>query len=242
MKPTIWATNEDGTIEFVSLTSEFLEGAIEVTRRACIPNEAACVAAGVTKCEGSMKKIEEFVIITAKQGASIVAIEKKSKRVIGSIFNLIRVYGSDEDAAINESFSSFDASKLLCDILLYAEEQCNLFERCNVDCLLEMNLLGILPEFRRRGIGEKMIEVSTELATKLYKGINVKVPLDGTEELSLEPRPKLISAIFSSPYTMKIGRSLNYEIAATVDMQKFLVNDKPLPGLQHFTLEFKKLE
>lgn len=122
----------------------------------------------------------------------------------------------------------------------------DLFEHCKVDSLLEVMFLGILPEFRKRGIGKKLCEISMRVAKSLKNGENVKQALEIGKTLPLEPAPQIVSALFTSPTSQKIGRALNWEIAARTSYEdhfhegrsyaSVLGKDNPCT-----TLEFKKI-
>ncbi|KAG5880658.1 hypothetical protein JTB14_022820 [Gonioctena quinquepunctata] len=133
------------------------------------------------------------------------------------------------------------ATRRLIDIGTYEASQFDLFEHCNVDCYLEILYLGTSPAYRSRGIAKKLSQVSVEVARRLNKGENVKHSLDG-EDLELEPVPKVVSASFTSPYSMRIGRSLDWEIVTVVNMRNYLVDGKPLPHLSDMSVEITKLE
>lgn len=89
----------------------------------------------------------------------------------------------------------------------------NLFETLQATCLMEIVLLGIFPEYRKNGIAKKLCEISVDIAQKLHDGVNIKRSIKN-EELPLEPRPEGVAVMFSSFISQKIGRDLNFTIAA----------------------------
>lgn len=130
--------------------------------------------------------------------------------------------------------------------MIDADATLDLFEHCNVDCLLEIMFLGVLPEFCSRGIGRKLCEVSVRLAKSLKNGKNVKQAVEVGKSLPLEPVPQIVSALFTSPISQKIGRSINWEMAARRSYEDYFhegrsyasILGKDIPDT---TLEFTRL-
>lgn len=76
-----------GKIEFVSLNPELLEGALEVIRKGFFPHESVSIAVNLVNNQEAMAELEGLCIRAAKDGVSVVAIEKTTKKVIGVAFN-----------------------------------------------------------------------------------------------------------------------------------------------------------
>lgn len=128
-------------------------------------------------------------------------------------------------------------------MIINTEKLCDLFELLQVDCVMEIFLLGTSNEYRRQGIAEKLCRFSVEVAQKLHNGVNVKQPVDGSP-VTLEPVPQAVTAIFSSPVSQRIGRKLGLQVAAEHDNSKVELKDRVLeiPGeTTTTTLEYKKL-
>lgn len=126
-----------------------------------------------------------------------------------------------------------------------ADAICDLFELCNVDCLLELMFLATLPEYGGKGIATNLCQLSLDLVQELKKGQNVKRSLDGTE-LPLEPVPQIVAALFTSFISQKIGRKLNFTIAVTESYDNFYHEGVPFskvigPKTPNFTLEYKEI-
>lgn len=106
-----------------------------------------------------------------------------------------------------------DRSRELTNYMIIADGACDLFEHCNVDCLLECMFLTVHPDSWNRKIGQNLIQATIQLARKLSLGENVKTPLDD-KELNLEPVPKLVAGLFTSPTSQKIGNKFGFEVVA----------------------------
>lgn len=110
------------------------------------------------------------------------------------------------------------------------DEACNLFELCNVDCLLELMFVSVLPSYWNRKIGEDLTNASIELVRRLALGENVKTSIDGTE-LGLEPIPKLIAALFTSPTSQRMGVKCQFEEAARISYENLYSRGKTFASI-----------
>lgn len=122
---------------------------------------------------------------------------------------------------------------------------CNLYDLCDVDCIAEIHYVGVLPIYTRKGIAKRLCEISVELIKQLAHGNNVRLPIDN-EQLPLPTVPKIVSSIFTSVATQKIGRHLNFQIAAEMRMEDAKFGDRSFAeiiGLEPPTIkiEYKNL-
>lgn len=58
---------------------------------AFFPHENVCIAVGLAENPNAMKELEELTVNAARDGVSIVAVEKSSGTVIGAAFNKLQV-------------------------------------------------------------------------------------------------------------------------------------------------------
>lgn len=147
------------------------------------------------------------------------------------------------------------SSKALLQFMIDADEACNLFELCQVDCILEIVFLTVLPEYRGCKIGRKLFELSIKLAKTLKCNVDMMLPLrDPTwkrdEEETSQLPPGIVSAIFTSPITQKYGRDYDFTICKTINYDKFTYQGKTYAELlaQHghdevssVTIEYLKI-
>ncbi|XP_018575162.1 uncharacterized protein LOC108913973 [Anoplophora glabripennis] len=217
MGTRVWDCSEDGKIEYVSLNPEFLQGALNVLRGGFFPHESASVAVDLAKHPDAMTDLEDLSIGAAKDGVSVVAIEKSTKKVVGVAFNKLQVKNDPGEESFYDKHAKsckHPASRGLIKFMMDVDATVDLFEQCNINCLLEVMFLAILPEFRKRGIGKKLCEISMRVAKSLNDGENVKQAVEIGKSLPLEPVPQIVSALFTSPTSQKIGRALKWEIVA----------------------------
>ncbi|KAH0555026.1 hypothetical protein KQX54_014777 [Cotesia glomerata] len=86
-----WGSSEDGVIEFESLTSTALEGALNVIRESFFPEENVCIGCDIQSEPGASEELEQLCMHTAKDGVSVVAIDVNTMEVVGVAFNKLHV-------------------------------------------------------------------------------------------------------------------------------------------------------
>lgn len=88
------------------------------------------------------------------------------------------------------------------------DSQVDLYDLHKTDCSFEIMFLGTLPEFGQRSIGRLLCEYSIAIAVELKNGLNLDL-------LSSELRdgnkiPDIVTAIFTSRYSQKLGELLGF--------------------------------
>ena len=86
-----WGSLEDGAIEFESLTTERLEGAMEVIRQDFFTGENVCIAVKLQEEPGAAAELEQLCFNAIKDGVSVVAIDVMAGEVVGVALNKIQV-------------------------------------------------------------------------------------------------------------------------------------------------------
>jgi GNAT superfamily N-acetyltransferase len=101
------------------------------------------------------------------------------------------------------------------------------FEMCQVDCVLEITMISILPEYRNRGIARMLYQIVIDLGRVLAKGVNSKKSVDG-RELALEPVPETIVFVCTSEKAWQVAEDIGFKLVATLDYDKFKCEEKTL--------------
>lgn len=87
----IWGSTDDGEVEFESMTTETVEGALDIIRESFFLNEAVCQGVDLLSEPGAAEELEELCRDAAKDGVSVVGIEVKTGKVVTVSFNKIQV-------------------------------------------------------------------------------------------------------------------------------------------------------
>ncbi|GJQ70621.1 hypothetical protein Trydic_g23012 [Trypoxylus dichotomus] len=162
--------HEDEHYRYQILSSETLEGGLIVMRKSFFIEENVSIAVELHKYPNAIKELEELCVRAANDGASIVAIEKKSGLVVGAAFNKMQIKGKPGDDTYFEKFAASckePAAKALVLFMKEADEACDLFNKCQTDCLLELMFLATLSEYKRKGIATKLSEATIKLGKLL---------------------------------------------------------------------------
>ncbi|KAJ3657149.1 hypothetical protein Zmor_016174 [Zophobas morio] len=242
MGDKIWTINDN--VHCQLLTSAYLEEALRFIETAFYPHENICKTMEITKDPEALVELRELTTSAAKDGVTLIAVDKRSNKIVGVAFNKIQV----RDDPVFENLAKRwkrPLSKAIVEFMAYIDNLYNLFEHCQIECLFELMFLATLTDYRGQGIGRKLTEVSVEIARDLANGINVKKSVDGSQ-LALEPAPKIISSIFTSIATQKIGRQLGFQVVVELDyegldFQGMSFTKVAESGTKKLTLEYKKL-
>uniref|UniRef100_A0A6P7F6B0 Uncharacterized protein LOC114326986 n=1 Tax=Diabrotica virgifera virgifera TaxID=50390 RepID=A0A6P7F6B0_DIAVI len=234
MTNKIWARSEDGTIDYISLTKEYVPGALNVLRKSFYREESDCLAAGVANSEDAMCEVDNFMTNMAKHGVSIVAVERKTNTVCGVAVNEIREINTHPVVTHCVDKARHTATKSFLKYVEEADDLLSIFENCKVDCYIELFCLSILPEYRRRGIALTLAKATEELTRQLSHGKPVKQSLDDSD-LPLEPIPKMIAVIFTTHGSKRLGEKVGWESTRSLKMS-FTKDDTDC-----FNVMFKKM-
>ncbi|CAK9818132.1 hypothetical protein ANTPLA_LOCUS9642 [Anthophora plagiata] len=229
----LWGSIEDGVIEFESLTTDTLEGALNVIRKSFFIYESVSRGVDLLSEPGATEELEELCLDAAKDGVSVVAIDVNTGEVVGVAFNKIQVLKNSTEKSAFEIFSEnckHKSSKALVDFMINVDARINLFRHYNAECIFEIMFLATLPGMQKRRIGEVLVSSSIEVANELKRnGITVKIPVtvnDDNTMQNLEAIPSLVSAIMTSNYSQKIAAKCGFESLVTVGYDQFNFNGK----------------
>lgn len=91
--------------------------------------------------------------------------------------------------------------------MIVADSRVDAFEIFSVDSLLEIMFLAVLGDYRGCGIGLNLVKYSVKLATALKNGTECDEFLAPGE-----PKPKLVTALWTGRATQVIGQKLGFEV------------------------------
>lgn len=80
-----------GSIEYRSVTNDQLEGGMNVMRKSFFIDEKVCIGVELSKHPEAATELEELCLRAARDGVSIIAIEKDTGKVVGVSFNKLQV-------------------------------------------------------------------------------------------------------------------------------------------------------
>ncbi|EFA04145.1 uncharacterized protein LOC660825 [Tribolium castaneum] len=239
----VWPIND--SIQCQQLTAEYLEETLDLIDISFFRYENVSTVLEIAKDPEALRELRQLTLAAAKDGVTVIAIDKTKNKVVGAALNKLQVRDNPAFEIIAQSWKN-PKSKAIVQLMADIDNLCNLFDHCKTDAILELMFLTTLPEYGGKGIGVKLTEATQDIGRSLLKGINVKKPIDG-QKLSLEPAPKIVSAIFTTFVTQKIGRKLDWTIVAEKNFADYefegrnfgKIIGKETPTV---TLEYKSLQ
>uniref|UniRef100_A0A0C9R5F0 Lin-49_2 protein n=3 Tax=Fopius arisanus TaxID=64838 RepID=A0A0C9R5F0_9HYME len=227
-----WGSTEDGAIEFESMTTETLPGALEVIKESFFTDENTCRGVEILSEPGASSELEDLCLNAAQDGVSVVAIDVATGKVVGASFNKIQMQQKPGEKSAFEVFSEtckYKSSKALMDVMILVDSKVDLFKHYNVDCILEVMFLVTARSHRGKRIAELLMASSIEIARQLkcHKDVQTPVEIQGTNVIT-NPNcvPGLVSAIASSNYSQRIAEKLGFHSLAEIKFEDFVFNGK----------------
>lgn len=193
------------------LTSDYVEEACIVTVNTLFVEGSVSKSLGIPDDEEALKELALLPRTTAKDGLTIIAVDKTKNKVVGVAFNKLLVKNNKFFQQFLDVFST-DKAKRILNFILKIDEVCNVFEHCKIGCYIELLFLGTLPEYRQQGIAKKLFQLSIDAAQNLVNGVNVKTPIEN-KSLDLEPLPEAVMATLTSFVTQKMSMELGFTVA-----------------------------
>lgn len=86
-----WGESVDGKIEYTTMSMEEAMEGLDVLRAAFFPDENVCIGCEMTSNPAACRELENLCLDTARDGVSILAKEKATKKIVGVCYNKIQV-------------------------------------------------------------------------------------------------------------------------------------------------------
>lgn len=102
--------------------------------------------------------------------------------------------------------------------MIKVDAKVDLFAEYKTDCSFEITFLGTHHDYRQRSIGRELCVQSIKLAAELRRGENISSVV--AAELR-QCRPDMVTAIFTSRFSQKIGEALGFVGHADIGYDEF---------------------
>jgi GNAT superfamily N-acetyltransferase len=243
MDAKVWVIND--SLQCQQMTAAYLEEAVSMMDAAFFRHETVSRCLGLPNDTAALAELKQLTTAAAKDGVSVIAIDKTTNKVIGAAFNKLQVKDNTAFANFANSWKQKRA-KAIIKFMAEVDSLYNFFDKCGVDCLLEFMFVGILPEYRKKGVAKKLCEATIEIGKDLARGVNVKRSVDG-RKLGLEPVPKIITAIFTCEATKVIGKKLGFKVVVEEKFEEYEFEGRNFASvvgdeISTFTLEYRDLK
>ncbi|KFB35836.1 AGAP001449-PA-like protein [Anopheles sinensis] len=216
-------------IEILRYEDRYREPSMEVLRKSFFVNENVCIGTEVNRSPQAQKDLEQLCLEVAIGGVSLIARHKPTGTIVGVSFNVLQTPSGPDDSNYFEQFRdtkcTTDSSRALMQYMITMDAKVNLFERFNVTCLLEIMFLATLPAFTGCGIATQLVVQSVRLAEQLKSGEAVPLVAAGASVTS--DRPQLVSALWTSRISQRVGAKAGFTVINTVPYTEFVFEGKP---------------
>lgn len=109
------------------------------------------------------------------------------------------------------------------DFMIDVDEMCDVFDKFQVECVLELMFLATLPNWERHGIAQNLAKYTIEFARQFQQ----KTDMINEVHPSLRHRvPKAVTAIFTSTFSQRVGQKTNFQLLNRVPYTTFTFNGK----------------
>ncbi|XP_058821725.1 uncharacterized protein LOC131683619 [Topomyia yanbarensis] len=226
MSQNVLGTCCDDEIEIIHYEEKYCDRSMNVLRKSFFLHEAVCIGSEVNLDSQAQKDLEQLCLDVGRSGVSLLARHKSSGEIVGVSFNVLQTPSAPGDANYFESFRDHQcksaSSKSLMQYMITMDAKVDLFQMFNVDCLLEIMFLATLPAFEGKGIASNLVACSIDLAKQLKHGHGIEnLPKD-----SKHKRPELVSALFTSRVSQKVGTKNKFTEINEVPHAEFIFRGK----------------
>ncbi|XP_055644863.1 uncharacterized protein LOC129780529 [Toxorhynchites rutilus septentrionalis] len=221
MVRSIWGKCCNDEVEIIYYDEQYRERSLNVLRKSFFVHEAVCIGSEVNIDPQAQKDLEQLCLDVARSGTSLIARHVPSNEIVGVSFNVLQTPSAPDDANYFESFRDnhciSECSKNLMQYMITMDSKVDLFKKFNINCLLEIMFLATVPDFEGKGVGTKLVECSVELARSLKNG-------EANE--SKHKRPELVSSLFTSRISQKVGTKNGFKQVNEVPHGEFVFRGK----------------
>ncbi|XP_053659745.1 uncharacterized protein LOC128708789 [Anopheles marshallii] len=218
------ASNKSGEIEILRYDGRYRDQSLEVLRKSFFLNEMVCIGAEVNFTPRAQNDLEQLCLDVADGGVSMIAKHTPTGTIVGVSFNVLQTPSGPEDSNYFEQFRdtkcTTDSSRALMQYMITMDAKVNLFERFNVRCLLEIMFLATLPNYEGHGVGTRLVAESVRLAEELKSG--KAVPAASGESSVAHDKPQLVSALFTSRISQRVGEKVGFTVINQVPHSEFV--------------------
>ncbi|XP_065091388.1 uncharacterized protein LOC135712338 [Ochlerotatus camptorhynchus] len=222
----VWGRCCNGEVEIIYYDEKYREQSMDVLRKSFFLNETVCIGSEVNLDPQAQLDLEQLCLDVGRSGTSLIARHVPSNRIVGVSFNVLQTPSAPGDLNYFESFRDdhciSESSKSLMQYMITMDSKVNLFEKFNIDCLFEIMFLATLPEFEGKGIGSALVSCSIELAKLLKNG----QAIENLPDDSKHKRPKMVSALFTSRISQKVGSKNHFKQINEVPHSEFVFHGK----------------
>ncbi|EDW96409.1 uncharacterized protein Dyak_GE24905 [Drosophila yakuba] len=198
----------DGEFEVLRVTAQFYDEVEELLVNISVNHEFGCVISNLKDCPLAIAELRKLIRFIISQGISFAIRHVESDRIVAAIANTI--FNTKRMTSYYAVRSQVKSPNMMKYIELWdaVDASFDVNEHCQVDSTADVEYMGTLPEFRRRGLGHVLCQHSIQMVKLMAHGkLPLEVLVQLAEEIQME-RPQAVVAISTSQSSQIMGRQL----------------------------------
>ncbi|XP_076756530.1 uncharacterized protein LOC143426781 [Xylocopa sonorina] len=236
--------SENG-LEYKLITKEYVEDALRiVAMNMC--NNIVWLGVGVCEEDGAVEELFVAYRETLKHGATLIAIEKETNKLVAVAFNRIQarpVVRNKDNLQISNSLKHRTCQNIV-NFLNDVTSKVDVFERYNVNGAMRLFFLVTHPEYQGRGIAVRLSQKCIEFARGLLNGTMKRISIDGPI-VNQDVLPEIFYAVFATNYSQKVANKLGFETLFVARYEDYTFDGKKMSeriGDEHKTAALQALK
>ncbi|XP_054280259.1 uncharacterized protein LOC128998237 isoform X2 [Macrosteles quadrilineatus] len=205
---------EESGIEYWTMSPDRAEEGLKVLRDGFFTEEAFCCNVGIDRDIEGQRELEKLCLECALDGVSIIAVDKETNQIVGVCYNKLQTAPPPGQKSFFEEFRDTKCktktAKALISMMMQFDSLVDLYDKYDATSSFELMFLGTHPDCRKRGVASGCVKSSLSLVKTLTP-----------------PKPSIMTAIFTSPFSIRVGQSLNFDKVIHVPMEETIYEGKP---------------
>ncbi|KAF2896277.1 hypothetical protein ILUMI_09899 [Ignelater luminosus] len=236
MTSRLWAISNNGLFKYIAVTKHQQNDVLNVMQNCFFKEEHISRIIGLNKAPEAIKELDEMVLDVAKDGVSLIATEEKTGKVAAVMLSKIMIRQEAPKGYFNKTFNlNHPLAKQFDSINAKIDSSLDCYELLKTSCYCEIMFGAVYPEFRRQNLLSELLKQSIKILQCLKDGENVRVAFIGNEK-PRDDKPTGITAICTTPISVKVLKQLGFRIAKTIQFGDSLgtVPLAPIPIMYKF--------
>ncbi|XP_054742522.1 uncharacterized protein LOC129247420 isoform X1 [Anastrepha obliqua] len=210
----------NGELEIVKITENLYDEAVKLFTENFIQKENISLATRLLNSPQAVKELQSMCRAMLQENTSFAA-RNISNGELAAIAVTHLMSSQPENATLGDVMNSMQSPEMKCisEFLQAVETSADVYKAFQIDCVLEIVFLSTSANYLKRGLASTLSEYSINYARHLLQGTVPEVDLPAAQVRALKPRA--VCSVFTSLYTQRIGRKLNFEILKKLPYTEF---------------------
>ncbi|XP_043951476.1 uncharacterized protein LOC108027015 [Drosophila biarmipes] len=198
----------DGEFQIVPVTPNMYDEVEELLVSISVNEEFGCLITNLRKSPLAIGELRKLIRYILSLGLSFAIRHVESGRIVSGIANII--FNVKRRSSYYDVRAQMKSPNMIKYMMLWdaVDSSFDVNEYFKMDSTIDVEYLGTLPDFRRRGLANILCQHSIDSARLMARGhlppeVFARLP----EEMQIE-RPRAVVTVATSPTARKMGHSL----------------------------------